>query len=532
MSEELTSGHTQHRRLVALVAAFSVAILAGCATMAPPPSQGPVSAGHGVVLLSVSGNTARVGQFETVRLRPVEDNTGARSPQLLRNVASGLARDTALFVGVVPAGDYTIDRLTIDERFIALSDTSQRQLGTLRVRSGGTADLGRLVIAPVNARVVVGRSALATSNADLIRRFSPANANAVQGEVSVGWTNPRHESDRVEEYARSRPVGADTPTELPEGQVAAASRLGSVLLRDRHGRWRIASTGRLESLLALHAPAKGMADGVPTRVVAVGEFNTLARLTQEDKVQLLDSGNLPPGNLVAIYGSDQTGWVVAHQAGRRLTLYRSGRLAAGNWQPLRAEEVGSSFWSGEIRFWMWPTREGFAYAVSDGRIAHFNAVTQAFSEQRTPGGGRLASIAQSHDGALGILTVPAVDITGLFGTVYLSRDGAKSWTEVKHPFSHKVLAPSVLADGTLLLSSGWHLKRALYSSSDNGSTWTTRSETVAHTDTLVALPTLGLLAINNGARGDTPTIRHSVDGGSTWRTEYSIDGQVGRASPR
>jgi hypothetical protein len=516
-----TGTEWRRRTGLRLLLALSV-LLASCATTAPPPSQGQVGAGEGIVVLSVTGNTGQVGQFSGANLRPIDPVGGPIRPlQLLRNVAAGLARDTALFIGVVPAGDYTLDRLTVDNRYLAFGAGTLELIGTIRVKAGAVNDLGRVVVTPINARVLVGRSALVTSNVELIKRFSPENAPSLNREIVSGWVAPRSAKDQVEEYALSRPVGADSPIELANGDVAAASRLGNVLVRRPDGRWSAIHSGRLESLLAVHAPAGGTADGQDARLIAVGEFNTLLRLSADGKLIALDSGTLPAGNLLAIAGNDSSGWFVAQQHAGKVTLYESPKLDRGEWSAIRTEEVAFSFWSGANNFWMWSTDSGFAYAVSEGRIGYYDYATKAWTQRRAPGTSRLVTLATSNKGALGILTSPGGGFAGVFATLYLSTDRAATWTEVKSPFSIKIFAPRLLADGTWLVGGGVFSDPELHASTDKGVTWQLRSDKFSLSENVVVLPTAGLLSIDPGAQFGLARIRHSADGGATWKVEYS-----------
>lgn len=506
-------------RALALTVAW---MLAGCATttMAPPLAQGGAAADQGVVLLSITGNTARIGQIDSVSLLRLGSDA-VTNTQVLRNVATGLARDTALFVGVVPPGEYALARLSIGERFIGLGAGSQNTLGTIRVQAGQVADLGRVIVTPLNTRVLTGRSGLETSNVQLIQRFSPENAANLKGTIVGGWNRPRDEKDRVEEYALAAPVGADTPLELPNGDVAAASRLGTVLLRNGEGRWRAVRTGRLESLLAVAAAPGARVDGVEATLVAVGEFNTIARLEAGGKLALLDPGNLPPGNLLGVAGDSGAGWYVAHQSRTRVTLMHSPTLDRGTWTALRTEDIAFSFWSGANSLWMWRTARGFAYAVSEGKLAYFDFATRNWTERRAPGNARILVLAPSAGEALGIVTSPGGGLGGVFATMYLSRDAAASWTEVKSPFSVKVFAPRVLPDSTILVGGGVFSKPELQASKDGGATWTLVSDKFDLQDNITVLPTRGLLAVDAGAQFGLARIRHSADGGATWRVELS-----------
>jgi hypothetical protein len=455
------------------------------------------------------------------KLRPAgAPETAVREQHILGQVSQGLARDTALFVGALPEGEYTFERMVdVDtHRALNMGDGGRRLLGNFRVKAGALVDLGRLVVTPINTRVLVGRSARIVSNADLVQRFAREQAQFYTREVVPGWLEARSPDDRVEEYALNRPVGADGVVELSTGEIAAASRLGTVLLRDPQGRWRAARSERLESLLWVKP-----IETANTTLLAVGEFNTLLRLDrQSGRLVPIDPGNLPAGNLLFIDGNPQAGWFAAQQSGKEITLLRSSSLEHGDWKPLRKEDVSTSFWSGANSFWAWSTATGFAYALSKGAIRFYDFATAQWVERGAPNNQRLVAVAPGPNGAIGILTSPGGGFAGVFAGMYhLSRDGAASWEEIKSPFNVKGAPPRLTAQGTLLVSGGAFGTPELHASRDGGKTWTKVSETISLSEQIVALPTRGLLAVDAGAQFGLARIRHSADEGATWRVEYS-----------
>ena len=511
------------------IAAVAISVyFAGCAgtTMAPAPSTTAPKQDQGVIVLSVTGNTGQVQQVDHVTLRRRDPQGKSAALQMLKNVAPGLARDTALFIGVVPAGDYSLDQLHSGTQYLALGEAGREMLGIFRVHSGHVTDLGRVVMTPVNTRVVTGRSTKITSNAELIKGFAADNASILSMPAGGGWSGPRSERDRVEEYALQSPVGANTPIELKSGEILAASRLGTILIRNTLGRWRGARTGQLNSLLAI-IPVDGNVDGVDAVAVAVGELNTIVRVENNDKLSLLNAGNLPPGNLLSIAGNSAAGWFVAQAQGERVVLYRSPTLDDGDWKELRSENIAFSFWSGVNAFWMWRTDRGFAYAISEGRIHHYDFASGAWTDVRAPKNDRLVSIAANGD-HLGILTSPGGGMAGLFASMYASHDGGAIWEAVNPPYKVKQFAPRVLNRNKMLVAGGgMYAKEELRSSEDGGKTWKLLSTDVDAFDDIVVLPSGAMLAIRGGQYWGLATIRHSADGGATWKLEYSnFDRQV------
>jgi hypothetical protein len=113
----------------------------------------------------------------------------------------------------------------------------------------------------------------------------------------------------------------------------------------------------------------------------------------------------------------------------------------------------------------------------------------------------------------------------------VSRNGGTDWTPVVMPSAIRYL-PRVLPDGTLLTVAGKQVKPELQTSTDGGATWTVMSDAFRTVENIVVLPTRGLLAIDGGQPEQTnpyarlallgnARIRHSADGGATWRVEYS-----------
>ena len=509
----------EHRRNAAFAVALLLTISAPLGH-AQPPSNPPLEPDEGVVVLSVTGNTGQVNQVSSVWIRPIKtEERGRRKMQTLGNVAAGLARDTALFIGAVPAGEYAFEQLHSGESYITFGEGARQLLGTVRVEAGKVADIGRLIVTPLNTSVITGRSTIVTSNADLIRRFAPEHAGYLDLEAVPGWTSPRTPDDVVEEYALRRPVGADAPVELPAGEIVVASRLGTLLVRQTDGRWRSVRTGKLESLLWVTPVPGGELGSEEPWLIAVGELDTLVTVSGGGIVTPLDLGDMPHGNLLFIDGNETTGWYVAQQNGTTITIYHSASLDHGTWTPLRTESVAFSIWVGANNFWVWRTNGGFAYAVSDGRIHSLDYATGVWTDRVGPRN-RLLSVVPHPDGSLGILSSPGAGFAGIFAEAYLSRAGSTEWVEITPPFKVKASAPRVLADGTLLVAGGG-ADQELQASTDGGVTWTLLSDDVGPIDNIVVLPSGALLALDGGAQFGLASIRHSSDNGATWVLEYS-----------
>jgi hypothetical protein len=503
----------------ALLACALVAA-AGCTTIstAPDPLKTPPKANESVAVVSITGNTAQVTAMDVVSVTRLNaDGSSGNSIFNLTQVAPGLARDTSLFVGVLPAGAYEFSGLSnsATNQVLRMTPTMRQRIGRFTIVPGTPTDLGRLVMTPVNTSVVVGRSSTITTNLPMMQRFVPLQAQRFAGTTPGGWDGMRTSNDRVEEYARLRPVGADNMIELSDGRVVAASRLGSLLIRSTEGYWRVLPSTGLESLLHV-TPV----DRPDASLVAAGEFGTLLRLPPGgDRLVPIDTGDLPPGNLLFVDGNDRTGWYIAEQSGTEVTLFKSPRLVAGTWTPVRKESVANSFWSGFNSLWIWRTPQGLAYALSSGQIHWLDYASGAWRSQAAPNGSRIVMIEVNPTGSLGLLTSPGGGFAGVFASLYLSKDQGATWKEIKSDFNVKVAPPYETLGGALLNPGGVFSDRELHASDDGGKTWKKRSP-FALENRLVLLPSGKTFAVDRGLHG-LFSVQSSADEGATWKTEYS-----------
>lgn len=519
----LTSFRQLYFRAAWALAAASLAV--GCSTttiVTDPLTLGPKSELKPVAL-SVTANTSEIRGFDNITVVRVSELQAKGEPDvtqnfILRQVVPGMARDTSLFIGALPPGEYY---------FVSLSDSKSRKFLSIPpaskllehfvVGADKAVDLGRILVTPLNTNVVYGRSKIVTSNTQLMQRFSPQHATLFAGEVDKGWKIDPAGSpgEAVEAYAIGKPVGADCITELPDGSVLAASRLGTVLRRNTSGRWGGYRSDGLESLLCV------MASDLPdTELIAVGEFNTLLRKPRNaNKLVPIDTGDLPPGNLLRIFGNAENGWVVAQQRGSEITLYHSAQLHAGKWTALRKESVAPNFWSGGAAFWMWKTPAGFGYVTSAGPFRFYDAATHAWTEAPIPNNARIVNISDNPHGELGLLTSPGGGFAGIFASTWYSKDQAKTWKAVEQPYKIKAYPVQFTMDGAMLAAGGVMSKAELQISRDDGRTW------AHHADyelgrRFVVLKNGDMLDVDGGGFG-LFGIRSSRDGGKTWDYEYS-----------
>src|SRR4051812_45487622 len=73
-----------------------------------PTAAEPLREGEGGVVVSISANTARVNRFNVLGLRRYTPGSDDGQKFLLSPVVEGMSRDTTLFVGALPEGQYVV----------------------------------------------------------------------------------------------------------------------------------------------------------------------------------------------------------------------------------------------------------------------------------------------------------------------------------------------------------------------------------------------------------------------------------------
>lgn len=513
-------------------------LLGGCVTPiqtvnSRPPSEHPPAADEGVLTLSVTVNTGAVGQFDTLILKRAGDpdpkTAGAQYEYSVPEITGKVARDTSLFIASLKEGDYTIVRMRDSDALTTFSPGAENtMLGSFKIVPGKLTDLGRIVVTPINFRIAAGRSTLIQSNEALVTRFAPSTNRFYHEVLANGWNTPRSEKDRVEEFALSHPIGISTLVELPDGQVAAATRLGMILVRNHEGRWRSLRSGTLDAWIGIAAAAAPDA-----MLVAVGEYSNIAKVDTKGTFHPVERGNLPIGTLIFVAGDMAHGWVVAHRLNSKITLYRTDSLDKPEWTPLLTDTLTVSAWSGAQQLWLWPTKSGFGYGRSTGEIRFYDMATRTWTDRTSPEKKTIITLYASPGDALGILTSPGGGLGGITATAWLSRDEAQSWEETGTPYKVKVYPPKLTSSGVLLQSGGVFGKDTLQGSKDLGKTWSVLSDDVVVTDMVMPMATTGVFKLANGGFNATRNlewISHSSDDGATWTTEYvSIDRELLKA---
>lgn len=510
----------QGKRLAALACCATGLLLGGCAinTKVADPLKMTAQSEGSPVAVSITANTHEISGFDTIKLRRVVAGEKRGDIKLvaenlvMTKVAPGMARDTSLFIGALPPGEYEFVEL-IDIRSNKLLHVYSRTVGSFKVETGKSTDLGRLVVSRANFSVDFGRSALVTSNVDLIQRFAPDYAKMFGADAVSGWTAPRSAKDNVEEFARAHPAGAECVTEMPDGRIVAASRMGAILVRSKQGQWSTVNSRLPETLSCVVA-----VDLPDAELLAVGEFGTLLRKPRDsDSLVPVDTGNLPPGNLLRIGGNAKDGWYIMHRKGDQMGVFHSRRLEAGDWQSVRLFKVPRSYYYGSGFFWQWQDARAMGYAMLDGRIAEVDYSTGKWSERTAPRKAKLASFRHWPDGTESILI--QAGLMGRFPDAYISRDRGQNWTQIVSPFK-VLMSPAVpIGGGRLLMEAGMYNKKELHVSGDEGKTWTPYADYALYGDPLMFSSGLALNVIED--RNGFVSIHSSTDTAKTWKVEHS-----------
>jgi len=514
-------------RLPLLALAITVG-LAGCATIqdARDPLSSQPEENEGSVVLSLTVNTGEVTQFDRIFLRRLQDppksQSGIDRSYQLRNALPGLSRDTSLFIGLLPEGDYEFVSLHDDQtlKFLRINEKQAELLGSFGVHAGQVTDLGRMVLTAINFGVVVGRSNALTSNRSLVADFAPDYLRLFASMPSAGWTQPRREQDVAEAFAMIHPQGAGGFSELASGEVIGGTRMGTVTARGRDGKWRVLA--RLDSLNAILATVPYEA-GDNLAVVA-GELGTLARVDRQGYPHPVALGDLPRGNLFFVDHSPNGGeWIVGVQSPREAALYRATQLDNGHWEKLRGDTVEFSFWNGARNVWAWSRPGGIGFASTQSRqLACYDYANRQWREHGSPDERLITALAASPGDVVGVLSSPGGGFGGVFAKTHYSRDCGGQWVETDSPYKVKVMPPLVLPAGEILETGGVFGDKGAYASAD-GRTWSKLSDEVSFSEAVSVLPTAGLLGVSRGNLG-IENIQHSADGGRSWKTELtSID---------
>jgi hypothetical protein len=445
----------------------------GCVTThVQQPLAAGVPAGGTAVTVSITANTDQVSGLSQITIGRLNSGDALSGlilqSYVLTQVAKDMARDTTLFIGTLPPGQYYFSKLTEGKnanRYIQL----RAGLDAFTVEEGKPVDLGRLIVTPLSGqRVLVGRSLRVRDNRVLIERYSPEHLKLFAPEATISWSAPRKDMDRAEEVAMARPTSAQCVTELADGSVAAATRMGTVLWRSPQGTWRKLPSDQIESLNCVQSVRMPDAD-----LLAFGEFGTLLRhAPEQNKLESVDTGNLPYGNLIALAGNVDAGWYIAVQRNNEVTIYHSARLERGDWSKVRSERMQTSIFNPDSWFWMRDIGTGFAYTTPAGTLEVYDYASGQWSQRATPKG-RLAAFRTSDSGLWSSTAGGSGPFSQGAKNSFVSLDQGRSWQQVQVSIAASHIPLVQRADGAWLRFEGSLMgKTSLQASTDMGKTWT------------------------------------------------------------
>jgi len=481
-------------------------VLGSSLVMVPVAVAVAAQAEQNAVAISITSNTSQIDTFDRLRLQRV----GSSQNIQLKKTGKLVSRGTSLFTGTLPAGEYRLSLLEDTRSHLNLELTAGSGfIGNFRVKGGGPVDLGRLIVTPLNTKVVVGRSGRVTSNLPLIKAYAPEQAPLYEKQAAGGWVDPRDPKDKVEEYAIGKPGDLECITEK-DGLVFAGGRMGTLMQRQANGAWRGLSGPGIAALNCASPVKLPDAD-----LLVTGEFGTLLRLARgENKLQAVPTGDLPPGNLLRVVGSINSGWYIANLRDDNVTLYFSPKLESGKWTEVRKDPVERLPGRQGYRYWIWPTVNGLAYTTGRDAIQSLDFGTRQWSPLTLPAKQKFSSLKVSPTGMLAIAGG---------GKHYVSYDAGKQWDAVKLGLpkgSSDVGTVQQMADGSLLMMGvDSARKSALYRSADKGQNWQLlkQFEWPYHVQALKSVP---LLQMSDESSFGFLTMSTSSDG-MKWNAEYS-----------
>ncbi len=477
-----------------------------CLIAQPLAMAAAAQADRNAIAISITSNTSQIDTFDRLRLQRV----GSSQTIELKKNEKLISRGTSLFTGALPAGEYKLSMLADTKTHLNLQLTEESGfIGKFSVKGGGPVDLGRLVITPINLKVLVGRSGRVTNNLSLIKAYAPDQATQYEQQTAGGWADPRHRDDKVEEYAISKPGDLECITEK-DGVIVAGGRMGTLMQRQANGLWRGLSGPGIAALNCA-SPVK-----LPNaEMLVTGEFGTLLRLAKgESKLQPVPTGDLPFGNLLRVAGNATNGWYIANQRGDSVTLFYSPIIENGKWTEVRKEPVERLPGRQGYRYWIWPTSNGLAYTTGRDTIQSLDFATRQWSSLALPGKQKLSSLAISPTGMIAIAGG---------GKQHVSYDAGKNWEllKVALPKGFSEAGPvQQMADGSFAMMGVNNLRKsALYRSADKGQSWQmlTQFEWPYHMKVLKSVP---FLQISDESSFGFLSMSTSTDG-AKWSSEYT-----------
>lgn len=493
-------------------------IFAGCATVQnAKDSDAFIRAPdqNGLVVLSATANTGEIGQIQQFILNKIGEKPA--KDFVLNNSIPQKSRDTSVFIGALPPGEYRLTRLNAGMKYLDVGHSPI--LPNIKIAAGEVADLGRVILTAINMRAALGRSHQFTDNRHIIKRYLPGQLELYNRSISSGWTQPTAEKDLIELLALSHPQGAGSLVELADGRILAGTRLGTVLLRTTDQKWHIATrTKEYEAITAI-----GSYETTENLAVVADNYGELYLLKQDYKLSPVERGNLPSGDVFFIAQSpDATQWFIALNRDQHVELYSADALDNANWTLVRRDSVAFSSWSGARNAWAWKRPNGIGYAVSSENVVNcYDYSSRAWNKAASPANRTIIAIASApHTDAVGVLTSPGGGFAGVFAKTHLSRDCGTTWVETTSPYKVKASAPTLLPNNTIIEAGGVFRDTGIYALKPDAKAWEKITDYVVLSERLWVMKSGGIFAISQGQYG-IENISFSSDGGTTWNLELT-----------
>lgn len=472
---------------------------------------------EGMLIASSVVNTGEIGQIQSIQL--LRTNLAAdatKKEYLITNQISGKSRDLSLFFGALPSGKYRIVQVNSGGKYVRY-DTPSPWLGEFEIKAGQTSDLGMIVMTAANFKVLIGRSRKFTNSSELIQRFYADNAT-LSNRIN-GWTTPISETDYSEFFALKHVQGIGNLAELPSGEIVAGTRLGTLLIRDTQGKWRIAYRKDFYDAFTFVAslPIDHNAD-----FMAISDNNE-SYVFESGVLKPFELGNLPNGKITFL-DSDKSAsnWYIAVNEDKKFNLYHSTKLENGDWKKVDSSDISFSSWSGQRNAWAIKSKTGLILGSSEKPVIRcLNYQTQQWTTSKIPNERTLTDLKTNIiTGELSILTSPGGGFGGIFAKSYMSPACGSAWEQITSPYSVEVAAPIPLNSRDIAVLGGVFSDEGIYGSNDRGKNWKKLTDQSVLTHNFFITQRNGLVVIDKGNLG-VESVRQSDDDGKTWDLELS-----------
>lgn len=251
-------------RLRPFLAAISTALLLNaCVEPVVKPShplvvQAPDSE-RGVVVTRIISNDTRLNEFFSQWNQFTVQRVDSEDKEIfvLDAVESGWS-NTALFVGVLPAGDYEARSLRATDQHIYSSAWLQQvfpaSLRRFHVDGARYTDLGALVYQSVHGPdrssdfTMLYREEDHINTVALVDELFPTISARVTNKSALGWQHDdaaqEHElAPQLRQLIHAAAIPNGAPQAGPDGQILVPARLGQIHARDAQGHWQSYDTG-------------------------------------------------------------------------------------------------------------------------------------------------------------------------------------------------------------------------------------------------------------------------------------------------